>query len=217
MFCAKCGNQLGENEKFCPVCGTEVGKSGKTINLQFSTGNLSENFKAGMAGLGKNMVLYFVNLGLLLLSFIFSQINTFSSDYGILKAGLFGMSAGDALGMGDEAASTNAVFVRIIFILIYIAVIAAAVLPLLTGKKWKALYILPGAVWTLFSLLWYFFTYSFFLSIFHSESAGLGFDFSAVGWLFLLTTIGSLVLSVLISLNMTGAIGNKASGAANRN
>lgn len=191
MFCAKCGKELGENEKFCSACGTMAGSSGNSVNQQFSTAGISANMKTAVSELGKSTVFYFVNLGLVFLSFIFLLFNPFTYRSGV-TIGMFGGS----------------VFVKVMFILFHLAVLVVLLLPMFIGKKWKYYYILPSSVFSLFSLLWLISSYSFL----HSSIGMLGSVLLSIsGWLYVLLTLGALVLSILTILYMTNVLGKKTS------
>lgn len=190
MFCSKCGNELKNGEQFCPKCGTKSGTTGKPINLNISTEDMKNkaiemksNLISGVVDLGKNKVLVLGNIALLILSLIFSFTNTFKVD------AILGVSEGMSL--------VEDVGMKPIYLILYLTAIIVLMIPLLFKKAWSPKFFLPAKIVTILSSL--YFLIVLFIGLDEVDSSGYGsiaeFNLSVTGWLFVITTIGALVLA----------------------
>lgn len=191
MFCSKCGNELKAEEQFCPKCGTKSGATGNPINLNISTEDMKSkaiemkgNLISGVADLGKNKVLILSNIVLLILSLIFSFTKVFKVD------AILGISEG--MSMFEDMAG-----IKVFFIICYLLSVLALVFPLFFKKAWSPKFFLPTKIVTILSSIWFFII--LFVGLNEVNSSGYGsiaeFNLSVTGWLFVITTIGALVLA----------------------
>lgn len=190
MFCSKCGSEIISGEQFCHKCGTKVGTTGNNVNLNLSTGDvknkaveIKSNFISGVVDLGKYRVFFLGNVLLLILSLIFSFTNTFDAT-------LFGESR--AVSLTEEAV------MKWIFAIAYITATVFLVSPLLFKKSWSPWFFLPTKIVTILSSLYFFLL--LFVGLNEAKSGiyaslGVEFNITATGWLFIVTTIGALVLA----------------------
>ena len=209
MFCGKCGNELRNGETFCPRCGTNVGvnaganftpnanpnggqyanpnggqyaapnggQNGSIINTA-ALNSFKNNFISGAQNLGKNKVLVFITMGALLLSMILAMIPTYKATilFGSITASMFQGSA----------------FLRVLFILAYLASIVFLCIPLLFQKQWNFKYFLAGEITTIAAVGWSLLGLISASSGEYSEYAKI--SYSAGGWMFLIVTVATAVL-----------------------
>lgn len=190
MFCSKCGNELKDGEQFCSKCGTKAGTTGNTVNFNISTEDMKnksvemkENLITGVADLGKNKVLILGNIALLILSLIFSFTDIFKFET------VFGDKQG--LSLVEDVGMTP------IYLILYIATIAVLLIPVLFKKVWSSKFFLPTKIVTVLSMLYFLLVLSLGLSELNSNEYGsyVEFSLSVTGWLFVITTVGAMILS----------------------
>lgn len=190
MFCSKCGNELKDGEQFCSKCGTKAGTTGNTVNFNISTEDMKnkavemkENLLTGVADLGKNKVLILGNIVLLILSLIFSFTDIFKLET------VFGDQQG--LSLVEDVGMTP------IYLILYIAAIAVLLIPVLFKKVWSSKFFLPTKIVTVLSMLYFLLVLSLGLNELNSNAYGsyAEFGLSVTGWLFVITTVGALILA----------------------
>lgn len=190
MFCSKCGNELKDGEQFCSKCGTKAGTTGNTVNFNISTEDMKnkavdmkENLITGVADLGKNKVLILGNIALLILSLIFSFTDIFKFET------VFGDKQG--LSLVEDVGMTP------IYLIFYLIAIAVLIIPLLLKKAWSSKFFLPTKIVTVLSMLYFLLVLSLGLSELNSNEYGsyAEFGLSVTGWLFVITTVGALILA----------------------
>ena len=190
MFCSKCGNELKDGEQFCSKCGTKARTTGNTVNFNISTEDMKnksvemkENLITGVADLGKNKVLILGNIALLILSLIFSFTDIFKLET------VFGDKQG--LSLVEDVGMTP------IYLILYIAAIAVLLIPVLFKKVWSSKFFLPTKIVTVLSMLYFLLVLSLGLSELNSNEYGsyVEFSLSVTGWLFVITTVGAMILS----------------------
>lgn len=190
MFCSKCGNELKDGEQFCSKCGTKARTTGNTVNFNISTEDMKnksvemkENLITGVADLGKNKVLILGNIALLILSLIFSFTDIFKFET------VFGDKQG--LSLVEDVGMTP------IYLILYIATIAVLLIPVLFKKVWSSKFFLPTKIVTVLSMLYFLLVLSLGLSELNSNEYGsyVEFSLSVTGWLFVITTVGAMILS----------------------
>lgn len=190
MFCSKCGNELKDGEQFCSKCGTKAGTTGNTVNFNISTEDMKnkavemkENLITGVADLGKNKVLILGNIALLILSLIFSFTDIFKLET------VFGDQQG--LSLVEDVGMTP------IYLILYIAAIAVLLIPVLFKKVWSSKFFLPTKIVTVLSMLYFLLVLSLGLNELNSNAYGsyAEFGLSVTGWLFVITTVGALILA----------------------
>lgn len=190
MFCSKCGNELKDGEQFCSKCGTKAGTTGNTVNFNISTEDMKnkavemkENLITGVADLGKNKVLILGNIVLLILSLIFSFTDIFKLET------VFGDQQG--LSLVEDVGMTP------IYLILYIAAIAVLLIPVLFKKVWSSKFFLPTKIVTVLSMLYFLLVLSLGLNELNSNAYGsyAEFGLSVTGWLFVITTVGALILA----------------------
>lgn len=190
MFCSKCGNELKDGEQFCSKCGTKARTTGNTVNFNISTEDMKnksvemkENLITGVADLGKNKVLILGNIALLILSLIFSFTDIFKFET------VFGDKQG--LSLVEDVGMTP------IYLILYIAAIAVLLIPVLFKKVWSSKFFLPTKIVTVLSMLYFLLVLSLGLSELNSNEYGsyVEFSLSVTGWLFVITTVGAMILS----------------------
>lgn len=196
MFCSKCGNELKDGEKFCHECGTKSGTTGNPMNLNMSTedimnkaSEIRSNVISGVADLGQNKVLILGNIALLVLSFIFSFAK-------VLDTGVMGISA-TSMSMFFDEISDDMLGVRAFCTICYLISIISLTFPLLFKKAWKPKFFIPTKIVTILSLIWLLLVSSVMSHQINSSIYGSLSEFSlnATGWLFIVTTIGALILA----------------------
>lgn len=190
MFCSKCGNELKDGEQFCSKCGTKAGTTGNMVNFNISTEDMKnkavemkENLITGVADLGKNKVLILGNIALLILSLIFSFTDIFKLET------VFGDQQG--LSLVEDVGMTP------IYLILYIAAIAVLLIPVLFKKVWSSKFFLPTKIVTVLSMLYFLLVLSLGLNELNSNAYGsyAEFGLSVTGWLFVITTVGALILA----------------------
>lgn len=190
MFCSKCGNELKDGEQFCSKCGTKARTTGNTVNFNISTEDMKnksvemkENLITGVADLGKNKVLILGNIALLILSLIFSFTDIFKFET------VFGDKQG--LSLVEDVGMTP------IYLIFYLIAIAVLIIPLLLKKAWSSKFFLPTKIVTVLSMLYFLLVLSLGLSELNSNEYGsyVEFSLSVTGWLFVITTVGAMILS----------------------
>lgn len=190
MFCSKCGNELKDGEQFCSKCGTKARTTGNTVNFNISTEDMKnksvemkENLITGVADLGKNKVLILGNIALLILSLIFSFTDIFKFET------VFGDKQG--LSLVEDVGMTP------IYLILYIATIAVLLIPVLFKKVWSSKFFLPTKIVTVLSMLYFLLVLSLGLNELNSNAYGsyAEFGLSVTGWLFVITTVGALILA----------------------
>ncbi len=192
MYCTKCGNELKNSESFCPNCGTKVGESGKQIGLNdladYSKDKFTDvksNFNVGLANLGKYKMIFFVNLALVILNMFICTAPLFeaSSILGISKSiTLFEDSDG----------------LKVIFVILYLISAVLIVLPLLLKKAVTGKYFLLEKIITIASASWFFILWCFAGVVADSSYGTVSFKISFLGVLFILATVGAIILSFKI-------------------
>lgn len=190
MFCSKCGNELKDGEQFCSKCGTKAGTTGNTVNLNISTEDMKnkavemkENLITGVADLGKNKALILANIVLLIFSLLFSFTDIFKIE--TVFGDLQGLSLVEDVGM------------KPIYLILYIAAIAVLLIPVLFKKVWSSKFFLPTKIVTILSMLYFLLVLSLGLNELNSNEYGsyAEFSLSVTGWLFVITTVGAMILS----------------------
>lgn len=190
MFCSKCGNELKDGEQFCSKCGTKAGTTGNTVNLNISTEDMKnkavemkENLITGVADLGKNKALILANIVLLIFSLLFSFTDIFKIE--TVFGDLQGLSLVEDVGM------------KPIYLILYIAAIAVLLIPVLFKKVWSSKFFLPTKIVTILSMLYFLLVLSLGLKELNSNEYGsyAEFSLSVTGWLFVITTVGAMILS----------------------
>ncbi len=198
MYCAKCGSELKNNEAFCSNCGTKSGTSGKAINFNISASdiknkavNIRSNFKAGLVDLGKYKWIVFANIALLLLSMFFSTMSIFKLD-AVLE-----YSRSISLYESEDG-------VKNVFIIVYLISAIITLLPLLLNKVWKGIYFLPEKITTIITMYMFFSIWNFYVEKIDEQRYGglANFEVSIVGWLFAITTVGAIILSFKIPMDL---------------
>lgn len=178
MFCVKCGQEIGQNA-FCPNCGEKAEVSTQEVIPTDINGKI----KLSLKRLGENKLFYFLTAGLTFLSFIFVMFPTIkaTADWESKTTSIFGPS-----GMAPFIA------------IIYLAAIALHFVPFITAKPFKKIYFLLEKIITIFSL-------SFFaIGYFAGAAEASKYDTASIfptfaGWIFLLSTVGAIVLSYMLS------------------
>lgn len=159
--------------------------------MQNPTVNVVPNrFVSGVADSGQNKPLVFAIMALLTLSLIFSFTNVFKVE------GLFGVSEGFSLAVDSG-------IVPIIIIVYAVAIVALAV-PLLTKQAWSSKFFLPVKIATISLCLWFLLVLMEGIDGVNSSgySSVSEFTVSVTGWLFVITTIGALILSYKCTSNL---------------
>ena len=198
MFCPNCGKQLPDDARFCGGCGarmeapkpapdankTPVGIKIPVPNIPLS-GNRMEELK-------KRSLFFFGSLVTLLLALFFLLGNQLKG-----KVSLFGYTETQNFSMFMDHN-----FWKVLFILLFLAAIAVALLPLITGGKWKLWNQIPAAAVSALSVLWLLIVfiaakiemrnYGF------GSSAKLGLSFAGV--MLLLLNFATIALSALTFL-----------------
>lgn len=191
MFCTKCGNELKNGEQFCPKCSTKFETTAPTMNLSISTealknktAEMNSNPISSMADSEKNKALILGNAVLLMLSLIFSFTKMFKVD------GIFGISEGMSLFEGLTG-------IKVICVICYLLAVLALVFPLLLKKAWSPKFFLPTKIVTILSSIWFLIV--LLVGLVQTDSSGYSsmaeFNLSVTGWLFVITTIGALILA----------------------
>lgn len=195
MFCPNCGKQLPDDAKFCGGCGTrmeapkpapDANKPPVGIKIPVPNIPLSGN---RMEELKKRSLFFFGSLVTLLLALFFLLGNQLKG-----KVSLFGYTETQNFSMFMDHN-----FWKVLFILLFLAAIVVALLPLITGGKWKLWNQIPAAAVSALSVLWLLIVfvaakiemrnYGF------GSSAKLGLSFAGV--MLLLLDFGTIALSVL--------------------
>ena len=146
--CSQCGNELEDSQQFCPACGTKWGNFARpaggnmsTGSAAFHTADMKSNFTTGLAALGQNKILFFVNAALVILSLIFAATETF-------EASSLGISKGASMLSEDEG-------FQLFFVVAYIASVVCMMLPLLLAKRWSMGFFVPAQITTMLATLWF--------------------------------------------------------------
>lgn len=190
LFCSRCGNELNNGDGFCPKCGFKIKSRGEAISVNISTENfrdkimeLKENIVLNTADLGKNRLFIFGNIALLILSIIFACTPIFK------VSSLFGISESMSMFVDING-------IRVFFISCYIISIIFIIIPLVSKKAWKSKYFLMGKITSILMLIWFLIVLISGISKTEESSYGSIAEFSltATGWLFLIFTIGSIIL-----------------------
>ncbi len=175
---------------FCSKCGTKSGTTGNTVNFNISTEDMKnkavemkENLITGVADLGKNKVLILGNIVLLILSLIFSFTDIFKLE--------------TVFGDQQELSLVEDVGMTPIYLILYIAAIAVLLIPVLFKKVWSSKFFLPTKIVTVLSMLYFLLVLSLGLNELNSNAYGsyAEFGLSVTGWLFVITTVGALILA----------------------
>lgn len=123
MFCGKCGKEIQGNSQFCPECGTKVDTNGKhSINLSsYGVGDALAKNRSFIANI---VLIVSLIVGLLLEGGGIFRVTTVLSGYfgdlGTMEYGLLDLFEQSIL--------------NTIMVLLYIAAIAAAIIPLFKKK-----------------------------------------------------------------------------------
>ena len=197
MYCMKCGQEVNNGTQFCPHCGTKLGTTGKTLNV--STDDIKKKvIEVGQSvsvdtdRLGKNKLLWFVNIGLFFLSLIFAMLPAFSVDYDYL-------SVAHKMSLFDEL-----LVLRLIFIAAYVTSLVLLALPVLFSKKVSKKMLLAEKITGIVILLYFFLlVISGANETSSNDWTGIAsFSITATGWLFMICTVGALIISYKLSADI---------------
>ncbi len=191
MFCNKCGNEIKENDLFCTKCGARVGLNGSSANAPIDNVRIKS--------LETNTILSIIsNAVLLILSLVFSMTDVFNVN------GILGVSEG--MSMFQDMIGTG-----IFFGFAYLLSAAALVIPWILKKNWHHRLFLPAIIVTILSLIWFLFV--LLIGAIEVSSSDLGslaeFALSATGWLYIVSTITSLIISFKNFFDFKKTITNK--------
>ena len=192
MFCPNCGKQLPDDAKFCGGCGNRM-EAPKQAPAAPAAPTAPAAPKAAPSlsvdGLKSRSLFIFGSLATALIALFFlfgKQIKA--------KVELWGFTETEKFSMFMDHN-----FWLVLFILLFVAAIAVALLPLITGGKWKLWNQIPVAAVSALAVLFLLIVtiaakvemnkYGF------GSSAKVGFSFGGV--LFLLLNFGTIALSVL--------------------
>lgn len=162
----------------------------------------------GFSALGSNMVIFFISVGLLLMNIIFMYCPnvTASSFYYDDSASVFAGASDWVSGFGFM------IFFGILLLLAYIGGMVLCMLPIMTNKRWNGKVFICGRVACIVGLSLYLLGV---IILAGSTSYRVSVYPNFVGWLFMLTNIGGIVLSVVVPKMMrnSGAFGAPAAPA----
>ena len=138
MFCPNCGKQLPDDARFCGGCGNRMETPAvQTPVTPAETRKIPEITLSGdrLGELKNRNLFFFGSLATLFVAMLFlfgKQIRAKVSLWGFTETETFSMFM-------DHN------FWKVLFILLYLGAIAVALLPLITGGKWKLWNQIPAA------------------------------------------------------------------------
>ena len=195
MFCPNCGKQLPDDARFCGGCGTKVeaapqapaapkAPTGPKLSAPNSllSGNLLDSLK-------NRSLFFFGSLATTLLALFFllgKQIKASVSFMGYTES-------------QNASMFEDLTFWKVLFILLHLAAIAVALLPLILDGKWKLWNQIPVAGVAALTVLWMLVVLIILLveikEYGFGSAAKVGLSFSGV--VLLLLDFGTIALSVL--------------------
>lgn len=189
MFCPNCGKQLPDDAKFCGGCGNRLEAPQQAPAAPAAPAAPKAAPSLAVDGLKGRSLFFFGSLATALITLFFlfgKQIRA--------KVEFWGMSETEKFSMFMDHN-----FWKVLFILLFLAAIVVALLPLITGGKWKLWNQIPVAAVSALSVLWLVIVtiaakvemnkYGY------GSMAKVGLSFGGV--LFLLLNFGTIALSVL--------------------
>ncbi len=198
-YCKKCGRELREQDFFCLGCGTKIENKVST-NSVLPTKNVTpvNTYQASdkqpyFFDEAKNKILTYANLVLLILSMVFMLTETFSASIPeldlIQRATMFGQE--------DYTVGFTAFFVGL-----YIVAIISMLVSIFNEKTKRLILFIFPKIATIVSSFWFIVFYVSVFSAYKSEDYKVQFGPTITGWLYLITTVGVLILSFKISHNL---------------
>ncbi len=201
MYCKSCGCELSDSEMFCGSCGAEndIVNSTSAPNSQEVSNvkaNLSiESLIKRINALGKSKIIYFLSIGMMLLSMIFSVTPVF-------RVRAF-------LDNSDEVMFAG--FFTFLIIAVYIVAIILMVTPFLVGKNPKPSYFICAKIITILTFVWFFIL--LFLTSGSVNKQNLnsvaGVAPSVTGWFYIITTAAAIALLFKLTYDIKKIYGIK--------
>lgn len=187
MFCPNCGSQMANDTAFCPSCGTRVSPAASPRPAQNGSGApFTVQMKKSIGSMGKMRWLFFLFVGVLVFSLVFSMTGVFklkpdSSEFG--------------------AAAVYAVYAKhIVFlpltIVFYVLSMVALALPLGIKLPNRWAFYLPAGASSLWLFIWLFVN----IIADKAESKFYSVHFTFNGWFLLFLSLLGIVLCVMLVL-----------------
>ncbi len=213
MFCKNCGTQLNDDARFCPNCGSSTAPAAPAAAPVYAQPKAPKgpSIHGDRYAMPTWKILYIVAAGLLLLSLIFFYVDNISfSEFGVdASYDLPGLLEGEATvtveGYGMEEESTGRLVEWLalegwgnLTVLMCIASVIIAGLPFIPMLKFKfdSRKLLMIKISTIWNLAWMVLGLIFVNIEMEGEILNMP---SFAGWIFILLTVGSLVLSIMVS------------------